>query len=102
VTLAVWQAPGALDQIVSGPAGSMPARVLAGINLLDTATHSWDVAKATGQDATLPEPVARFAFEVAPEIVTPELRAGRFDLEVPVAADADPTDRLVAFFGRTP
>lgn len=101
-TLAVWQTPGALDRVVKGPGGPMPARALAGINLLDTATHSWDIAMATGQDPSLPDPVARLALEVAPEIVTPALRSGRFDPEVPVDADASPTDRLVAFLGRTP
>ena len=32
----------------------MPGRMLAGINLLDTATHTWDIATATGQPAQLP------------------------------------------------
>ena len=36
----------------SGP-GAMPGHVVAGINLLDTATHTWDLATATGQPAEL-------------------------------------------------
>jgi uncharacterized protein (TIGR03086 family) len=101
-TLAAWRAPGALDRDVKGPGGPMPGRVLAGINLLDTATHTWDLARATGQDATLPDDVALAAMDASRVIVTPELRGGRFGPEVGVADDADPTDRLVAFLGRQP
>ena len=42
----------------------LPGRVLAGINLLDTATHTWDLATATGQPATLPDDVALTALEL--------------------------------------
>jgi hypothetical protein len=47
--------PGVLDKIVDGGPGPMPGRVLAGINLLDTATHTWDIATATGQPTQLPD-----------------------------------------------
>ena len=42
--MAAWRSPGVLERIVDGGAGPMPGQVLAGINLLDTATHSWDLA----------------------------------------------------------
>src|SRR5262249_12840934 len=60
-SLAAWRTPGVLDQIVNGGAGPMPGHVLASINLLDTATHSWDLARATGQPAALPDEVAAAA-----------------------------------------
>jgi uncharacterized protein (TIGR03086 family) len=101
-TLAAWQAPGTLDREMKGPGGPMPGRVLASINLLDTATHAWDLARATGQDPTLPDDVALAAMDASRMIVTPELRAGRFAPEVEIADDAAPTDRLVAFLGRRP
>jgi uncharacterized protein (TIGR03086 family) len=101
-TLKAWQAPGALDQQINAGPGPMPGRVLAGINLLDTATHTWDLATATGQPSTLPADVADAAFELSQQIVSPQLREGRFGPEVSVAADADATTRLVAFLGRTP
>ncbi len=95
-------APGALDQIVDGGPGPMPGRVLAGINLLDTATHSWDLAMATGQPTELPDDVAEAALEAAHMIVSDELRAGRFGPEVTAPKSADATTQLVAFLGRTP
>jgi uncharacterized protein (TIGR03086 family) len=99
--LAAWRNPGILERLVDGPAGPMPGQVLAGISLLDAATHTWDLAIATGQPAELPEPVAAAAFEASRMIVSPELRPGRFGPEVP-ATDTSTTGQLVAFLGRTP
>ena len=56
--LAAWRTPGVFDRVVDAGPGPMPGRVLAGINLLDTATHTWDIAIATGQPAQLPGGVA--------------------------------------------
>lgn len=53
IAMAGWRSPGVLDRIVDGGAGRMPGRVLAGINLLDTAVHTWDLATATGQPPAL-------------------------------------------------
>ena len=100
--MAGWRTPGALDQIVEAGPGPMPGRVLAGINLLDTATHTWDLAIATGQPSALPDDVAATALEASREIVNAELRPGRFGPEVPAPAGATPTEALVAFLGRTP
>jgi uncharacterized protein (TIGR03086 family) len=80
----------------------MPGHVLAGINLLDTATHSWDLAIATGQDPTLPEEVAVAALDAGKTIISPEIRPGRFAPEVAPSPGAGPTAQLAAFLGRTP
>ena len=99
--MAAWRSPGAMDRIIDGGAGPMPGHVLAGINLLDTATHCWDLAKSTGQDANLPDDVAVAALGAAKMIVQPEIRTGRFGPEV-TAEGAGPTEQLVAFLGRRP
>ena len=101
-TLKAWSAPGVLDQTINAGPGPMPARVLAGINLLDTATHTWDLATATGQPAALPPALAEAVMEQCQQIVTPQLREGRFGPAVPAPEGADATERLVAFLGRTP
>jgi uncharacterized protein (TIGR03086 family) len=101
-TLAAWRAPGVLDRIIDGGPAPMPGRVLAGINLLDTATHTWDVAVATGQPSALPDAVAAAALEASRMIIRPEIRAGRFAPEIAAPAGATTTDQLVAFLGRTP
>ena len=101
-TSAAWRGDGVLDRTIDFGTRSMPGRVLANINLLDTATHSWDLAVATGQHADLPDDVAQAAFEASQVVVSPELRSGRFGPEVEAPAGAGATDRLVAFLGRTP
>jgi uncharacterized protein (TIGR03086 family) len=98
--LSAWRAPGVLERVIDGPAGPMPGNVLASINVLDTATHTWDLATATGQPAELPEPVAAAAIEASRMIVSPETRPGRFGPEQDAPAGASTTQRLVAFLGR--
>jgi uncharacterized protein (TIGR03086 family) len=100
--MAGWRTPGVLDRVIDGGAGPMPGRVLAGINLLDTATHTWDLATATGQPADLPPAVAESALEASQQIVSSEIRAGRFGPEQPAPEGAGPTEQLVTFLGRTP
>ena len=101
-TLAAWAAR-SLDRDVDVGAGPMPAQVAVRINLLDTATHSWDIARATGQDANLPDEVAATALAACQSIITDAARSfAGFDPAVPAAAAAGPTEQLVAFLGRQP
>jgi uncharacterized protein (TIGR03086 family) len=101
-TLAAWRARG-LDGEVDVGAGPMPVTAAISVNLVDTSTHAWDVAKATGQPAALPEELAATVLAVAEGFVGPELRqAVGIAPPVPVADDAPATDRLVAFMGRQP
>ena len=68
----------------------------------DTLLHTWDLARATGQDDTLD----LTAVSKAHAFLTPMgdvMRApGGFGPERPVEADASAQDRLVAFTGRQP
>jgi len=100
--MAAWRQPGVLDRIVDAGPGPMPGSVLASINLIDTAVHTWDLASATGQSRELPTPVALAATEASRAIVNDELRTGRFAPEQPAPDAGTATERLVAFLGRTP
>ncbi|MDQ4115799.1 MAG: TIGR03086 family metal-binding protein [Actinomycetota bacterium] len=68
----------------------------------DVFMHAWDLAMATGQDATL-DP-ARCAEMVAGMEPIEELMrsSGQFGPRVEVPADADPQTRLLGFIGRDP
>jgi uncharacterized protein (TIGR03086 family) len=101
-TLAAWTARGLEGEVNIG-AGPMPVVAGMSINLLDTATHSWDIARATGQDANLPDALAATVLAVSRGFVSDDIRkfAG-FDPAVPIGSDASPTDQLVAFLGRRP
>jgi uncharacterized protein (TIGR03086 family) len=100
-TLAAWRDQGLEGEVDVG-AGPMPASLAIGVNLVDTSTHTWDVAKATGQPAELPDDLATTVLGVAQGFV-PQLRdVVGIAPPVPVGDDASPTDRLVAFMGRQP
>jgi len=71
-----------------------------GIAFADQLLHGWDIARATGQDPTMPEGLAEVAYEVIHGRFTPEQRKGVFKPELPVAADADPQEKLLAYTGR--
>ena len=68
----------------------------------DVLVHTWDLARATGQDETLdPDEVATLLSGVEP--YDEALRVGgQYGPKVDVPADADPQTRLLAFLGRRP
>ncbi|MEV0899136.1 TIGR03086 family metal-binding protein [Actinoplanes sp. NPDC049802] len=68
----------------------------------DVFMHTWDLARATGQDETL-DPGYCAILLAGMEPVDEMLRAsGQYGPKVPVSADADPQTRLIAFIGRDP
>jgi uncharacterized protein (TIGR03086 family) len=75
-----------------------------GVVLMETVTHGWDLAAATGQAAPYPTDVVEAALSGGQAMLTPDFRGeGKsFGNEVAVAADASALDRLVAFMGRDP
>ena len=73
-----------------------------GIAFSDQLLHGWDLARATGQDATMPSGLAEAAYETIHGKFTDEQRKGVFKPEVPVGDDASPQDRLLAYTGRDP
>ena len=68
----------------------------------DTLLHGWDVAKATGQDTTMPAGLAQAAYDVMHGAFTDDQRKGVFKPEIEVDDDASPQDKLLAFTGRPP
>lgn len=101
-TLAAWRTAG-LDGEANIGAGPMPASVAANINLVDTTTHTWDIARSTGQSEELPADLATAVLAAAKSFLNDDIRnfAG-IHAAVEVGADATPTEALVAFLGRRP
>lgn len=68
----------------------------------DVLIHTWDLARATGQDATLDsEAVSRMYAGMEP--MEEAIRnSGHFGARVEVPDDADPQSKLLAFTGRDP
>lgn len=85
------------------PWGPMPNLLAAQLLLVESAVHGHDLAKATGQDATIPEAPAQAALAFATMLLNePEMRGNDFKPPVAVSEGASTTDRLVAFLGRHP
>ncbi len=102
--LEAWRAPGAFDRTLQLPAGEVPATTAIGMIFVDQLIHTWDLARALGRGAPLPDDLAAAALENARQRVTPDRRGpGKpYGPEVPCAADAPVQDRLAAFLGRQP
>jgi len=68
----------------------------------DVFMHSWDLARATGQDATLDPERCEVMVKGMEPIEELMRSSGQYGPRVEVPADADPQTRLLAFIGRDP
>ena len=73
-----------------------------GIAFSDQLLHGWDLARATGQDATMPAGLAEAAYEMIHGRLTDDQRQGAFKPEVTVSPEAGAQDKLLAYTGRNP
>jgi uncharacterized protein (TIGR03086 family) len=73
-----------------------------GIAFADQLLHGWDLARATGQDATMPTGLAEAAYELIHGTFTEKQRNGIFKPAIEVSGDAAPQQKLLAFTGRQP
>lgn len=71
-----------------------------GIAFSDQLLHGWDLARATGQDATMPDRLPEAAYRAIYGMFTEEQRNGVFKAELPVQDDATAQERLLAYTGR--
>jgi uncharacterized protein (TIGR03086 family) len=91
-TLSTFGEPGVIEK--TGPS--------LGIAFADQLLHGWDLAKATAQDATMPEGLSAAAYEMIHGRFTDDQRKGVFNPEVAVGSDASAQDKLLAYTGRDP
>ncbi len=68
----------------------------------DLVIHRWDLARATGQDATIDPADAGRVLEVARGFGDEFRSPGAFGPEIAVGAGADIATRMLAFCGRSP
>jgi uncharacterized protein (TIGR03086 family) len=68
----------------------------------EIAIHTWDLARATGQDRELDADVAEQALAFMSNALTPENRGDSFADQLDAPEDAPAYDRLAAFAGRDP
>jgi uncharacterized protein (TIGR03086 family) len=98
-----WSAPEAWEGTtrMGGPM-EMPAATVGGIVVAELVVHGWDLARATGQQPTWPDPLLEVAHTDLAAMAEVGRQMGAFGPEVPVADDAPPLDRLLGVAGRDP
>jgi uncharacterized protein (TIGR03086 family) len=68
----------------------------------DLLVHRWDLARATGQDETMPEDEVQRFLEILPSFGDALRGPNTFGPEIPAPPDADAQTRLLCFLGRRP
>ena len=91
-TIEAFDQPGVIEK--TGPS--------LGIAAGDQLLHGWDLARATGQDTTMPDGLAEEVYGMIHGRFTEDERKGVFKPAVKVGADASPQERLLAYTGRDP
>jgi len=101
-----FEAEGAMDKMMKLPFGELPGGAFVNIATIDTFTHGWDLAKATGQSTDLDPGLATQLLAIAEGFVADSFRGpdgqAPFGPKVEAPAGAPPADRLAAFLGRRP
>jgi uncharacterized protein (TIGR03086 family) len=99
----LYSEPGALEEMLNGANGPVAGAQVLGIAFCDNLIHGWDIAKATGQDATMPDDLAGAAWSLLDGRIPENRReGGSFKAAVAVPADASTQDKLLAYTGRDP
>ena len=73
---------------------------LLGIAVADNLLHGWDLARASGVDAAMPEGLASAAYDTIHGRFTDDQRTGVFKPEIAVDQSASAQERLLAYAGR--
>jgi len=97
---ATFEASGALEAPCAVSYGPVPGSVYAGHRFIDVLIHGWDLAVATGQDATLDPELVDAAYEILRHEADMVRASGTFGEDLAVPADAGAQSRLLAFIGR--
>jgi uncharacterized protein (TIGR03086 family) len=94
--------PNVLERIFPAPVGAVPGAVILHLRITDLLVHGWDLARATGQPARLPEDLAEEELAFARSPLAPDVpRTGHpFGATQVVPDDAPAIDRLAAYLGR--
>ncbi|MFC9242692.1 TIGR03086 family metal-binding protein [Streptomyces sp. NPDC057136] len=100
--VAAWSDPAVWEGDVDLGGTSSPAAEIAAMLIEETALHSWDVARATGQELRLSDGAAAYLLETVEGSAALYRQYEGFGDEITVAADASVLDRALAASGRDP
>jgi uncharacterized protein (TIGR03086 family) len=100
--MSALSAPGVFDRDWVMPFGTLPGQTMAGVAFMEHLTHGWDVARATGQDDTIPPDLLEECMAVATAAGDLLRMPGVCGPPVPVPDSATAQDKFIAFMGRRP
>ncbi|HEX2578215.1 MAG TPA: TIGR03086 family metal-binding protein [Aquihabitans sp.] len=95
-----WATPVPDDRMFELPFGTMTAADVATGTLVELLVHGWDLGQASGERADIPDALAVPTLELARHAIADAQRGDAFGPALDLGAT--PSDRLVAFLGRTP
>jgi uncharacterized protein (TIGR03086 family) len=99
--LAKLSEPGALDEVLPGPFGPMPrGQMVQRLMVNDILVHTWDLARATGQDETLDADAVAHAYSGLKPLDAMIRMPGVFGPKVEAPEGADLQTEFLCFLGR--
>ena len=98
---AAFRAPGAMEAPCAVSYGPVPGEVYAGHRFIDLLIHGWDLAKATGQDTTLPPELVESCWAIVEPQRDLLVGSGQFGDHHDVPPGAGRQAGLLAVLGRT-
>jgi len=90
------------EAVVETPFGAMPGGQFIMVPITDMIVHTWDIAKATGQNTTLDAGLAELGYNVLVNVAEGGRANGAFGPEVTVPTSASFQDRMLGLSGRQP
>ncbi len=94
-------ADGVLDALHPHPVGDLPGGVLVGFRATENLAHGWDLARACGHEAELPESLAERCLDFWLPLAGSEAMADSFGPPVLPPEGASAGVRLLSLLGRT-
>ncbi|MBB3663200.1 uncharacterized protein (TIGR03086 family) [Prauserella sediminis] len=89
------------DDEVRAPWGPCTASAAAGGFTVETVTHGWDLAVATGRPTAFADPIAERCLRLGAPLVPERLRGVMYDEPAAPPEEAAPIERLATLLGRT-
>jgi uncharacterized protein (TIGR03086 family) len=100
--LRAWTSTRDHDRVIVIADLPLSASIVASTGAIEIAVHGWDISQACGIRRRIPPALAIDLLSICPQVVPDGDRYPLFAPQVIASPSADPSDRLIAFLGRTP
>lgn len=97
-----WRNPAAWEGMTQAGGVQLPAEIAAQVALNELVMHGWDVARATGQDYSLPDEALQVSHNLLHPGTDQSEREPIFGPVITVSDDAPLLDKVIGLGGRDP